>query len=472
MKIIILAGGGGSRLFPLSRTKYPKQFLKINSDKSLLELTIDRFSTLVKPSDMVIVTNQDYVHLVKTELIACNAQEAHILLEPVGRNTAPAIAFAVRYCMDRLGCEADEMIFVTPADHLISPLEKFTENIRQAIGLAEHHKIVTLGIQPDGPETGYGYIKAGPPYGSGFSVDSFREKPDRATAEAYLAAGGYYWNSGMFAFTISCFLEELKAHRGDIYVLADTSLEEMRANFTQMPNISFDYAIAEKSEQVVMLPFLAEWSDIGSWDAVYDVMEKDADGNAVQGDCVQIACSNTLMLGKSRLIAGIGLEDILVVETDDVIVVAKKGESQKVKDLVSELKANSRLEADEHMTVYRPWGLYTVLSSGQGFKIKKIVVNPGQILSLQMHYHRSEHWIVISGTAEVTIGAGKHSLYENESIFVPQTARHRLENAGIVPLVIIEVQHGSYLGEDDIVRFEDIYGRQDADRDVEIAVEV
>ena len=281
-----------------------------------------------------------------------------------------------------------------------------------------------------------------------------------------------YFRFRLFAFTIACFLEELRANRGDLYALADTGLEEMRANYMQMPNISFDYAVAEKSGQVVMLPLMAEWSDIGSWDAVYDVLKKDTDGNAVQGDCLQIDCSNTLMLGQSRLIAGIGLEDILVVETGDVIVVAKKGESQKVKDLVSELKANSRLEADEHMTVYRPWGLYTVLGSGPGFKIKKIVVNPGQILSLQMHYHRSEHWIVISDTAEVTIGASQHSVYENESVFVPQTARHRLENAGIVPLVIIEVQNGSYLGEDDIVRFEDIYGRQDADRAVETAVEV
>lgn len=472
MKIIILAGGGGSRLFPLSRTKYPKQFLKINGNKSLLAQTIERFLNLVNPADMVIVTNQDYVHLVKTELIAANAQEAHILLEPAARNTAPAIAFAVRYCIDRLGCEPDEVMFVTPADHLIRPLAKFIENIRQAAGLAEFHKIVTLGIQPDSPETGYGYIKVGQPFGSGFSVDSFREKPDRATAESYLAAGGYYWNSGMFAFTIACFLGELRANRGDLYALTDTSIEEMRANFNQMPNISFDYAVAEKSEQVVMLPLLAEWTDIGSWDAVYDVLEKDTDGNAVQGDCLQIECSNTLMLGHSRLIAGIGLENILVVETGDVIVVAKKGESQKVKELVNELKANSRLEADEHMTVYRPWGLYTVLSAGQGFKIKKIVVNPGQILSLQMHYHRSEHWIVISGTAEVTIGASKHIVYENESAFVPQTAKHRLENVGIVPLVIIEVQNGSYLGEDDIVRFEDIYGRQDADRALEMAVEV
>jgi len=350
MKIIILAGGGGSRLFPFSRTKYPKQFLKLNSNKSLLVQTIERFLTLVIPSDMVIVTNQEYVHLVKTALIDSNAQEAHILHEPVARNTAPAIAFAVRYCVERLGCKPDEVMIVTPSDHLIRPLAKFTESMGQAADLAESHKLVTLGIQPDSPETGYGYIKAGQPFGSGFSVDSFREKPDRATAETYLAAGGYYWNSGMFAFTVACFLEELRASQEDLYALADTSLEEMRANFAQMPNISFDYAVAEKSEQVVMLPLMAEWSDIGSWDAVYDMSEKDTNGNAVQGDCLQIDCLNTLMLGQSRLIAGIGLEDILIVETNDVIVVAKKGESQKVKDLVNELMANHRPEADEHIS--------------------------------------------------------------------------------------------------------------------------
>ncbi|HWQ74565.1 MAG TPA: mannose-1-phosphate guanylyltransferase/mannose-6-phosphate isomerase [Syntrophomonas sp.] len=472
MKIIILAGGGGSRLFPLSRTSYPKQFLKLNGEKSLLAQTIGRFIDLVNPSDIVIVTNFDYVQLVLAELVDAQAQEAHILLEPVARNTAPAITYAVRYCIDKLGCKEDEVMFVTPSDHLISPLEMFAENVRGAVGMAESHKIVSLGIQPNSPETGYGYIKAGHPIASGFSVDSFHEKPDLPTAKAYLAEGGYYWNSGMFAFTIACFLEELRAYRWDLYALAHKGLEEMRENFSNSPNISFDYAVVEKSQQVVMLPLTSEWTDIGSWDAVYDVMEKDTDGNAVLGDCLPMDCTNTLMLGHSRMIAGIGLEDILIVETGDVIVVAKKGQSQKVKDLVSELKANKRSEADEHITVYRPWGSYTILSSGQGFKIKKIVVNPGQILSLQMHNHRSEHWIVLSGIADVTIGATQHSIYENESVFVPQTAKHRLENKGILPLVIIEVQAGNYLEEDDIVRFEDIYGRQDSDQANRIAVDL
>jgi mannose-1-phosphate guanylyltransferase/mannose-6-phosphate isomerase len=459
MKIIILAGGGGTRLFPLSRTRFPKQFLKLNGDKSLLAQTIERFLLLVKSSDMVIVTSQDYVHHVKTELAAAKALEAHILLEPVSRNTAPAIALAAKYCVEKLGCGLNEVMFVTPSDHVIRPMEIFAANVRQAVDMAKLDKLVTLGVPPDSPETGYGYIQSGKPVGNGFIVESFREKPDRETAAAYLANGGYYWNSGMFAFTIDRFMAELREHQPDIYTLADTGFDAMAKNFIEMPNISIDYAVTEKSSQVMMVPLTAKWSDIGSWDAIYDVLGKDTDGNAVKGDCMSIDCSNTLMLGNSRLIAGIGLKDLLVVETDDVILVAQKGESQKVKDLVSGLKANGRVEADEHTTIYRPWGLYTVMGSGPGYKMKKIVVNPGQVLSLQMHYHRSEHWIVIGGTAKVTVGETESMVCENEGIFVPQTTKHRLENPGKQLLEIIEVQNGSYLGEDDIVRFEDKYGR-------------
>jgi len=472
MKIIILAGGGGNRLFPLSRTKFPKQFLKLDGGKSLLAQTIERFLVLVQPADMVIVTNQDYAHHVRTELVAAQAAQAHILLEPLARNTAPAIALAVRYCVDRLGCGLDEVMFVTPSDHIISPLDAFASIAQLAESMANQDRIVTFGVAPNHPETGYGYIQAGQPFGSGFTVDSFHEKPDRTTAKGYLAAGNYYWNSGMFAFTINCFMSELRIHQPDIYALADKSLDDLIENFAKMPNISVDYAVIEKSRQVVLLPLSAKWSDIGSWDAIYDLLDKDADGNVIKGDCIPIACANTLMLGQSRLIAGIGLEDLLVIETDDVLVVAQKGESQKVKDLVNRLKADCRMEADEHTTVYRPWGQYSLLSGGRGYQMKKIAVNPGQILSLQMHYHRSEHWIVVGGTAKVTIGETEQMVHENESVFIPQTTKHRLENPGKLLLEIIELQNGSYLGEDDIVRFEDIYGRQDTDRAVEIVVEV
>ena len=459
MKVIILAGGGGTRLFPLSRTGFPKQFLNLHGDKSLLAQTIERFLPLATAADMVIVTSDDYVHHVKTELAAAKATAAHILLEPVARNTAPAIALAARYCIEQLGCGLDEVMVVTPSDHVVRPLELFAANVRQAVAMANLDKVVTLGVAADSPETGYGYIQAGKPFGSGFVVESFREKPDRETAEAYLASGGYYWNSGLFAFTIDRFFAELKEHQPDIYTLADTGFEAMTRDFAEMPNISIDYAVAEKSRQGVMVPLTAKWSDIGSWDAIYDVLGKDASGNAVKGDCMTIDCANTLMLGSSRLIAGIGLTDLLVVETDDVILVAQKGESQKVKELVGALKASGRAEADVHTTVYRPWGHYTVLGSGQGYKMKKIVVNPGQVLSLQMHYHRSEHWIVIGGTAKVTIGETESMVHENEGVFVAQTTKHRLENPGRLPLEIIEVQNGSYLGEDDIVRFDDKYGR-------------
>ena len=459
MKIIILAGGGGTRLFPLSRTCFPKQFMKIGGDLSLLAQTVLRFMPVAKAADMVIVTNQEYIHHVKAELAACGATDAHILLEPVGRNTAPAIALAVRYCQDELGAGGNEVLFVTPSDHIIRQVDLFVQAVRQAEEMAKQENIVTFGIKPDKPEIGYGYIEAGEACGPGYMVTSFKEKPDQVTAEEYVAAGSYYWNSGMFAFTIGHFMQELKEYQPEIYQLVSKPYADILVQFAAMPNISIDYAIAEKSKQVVTIPLAAYWNDIGSWDAIYDVLDKDKDGNALKGDCMTIDCTNTLMLGRSRLIAGIGLEDLLVVETDDVIVVAKKGESQKVKELVGELKKRGRREADEHTTMYRPWGSYTVLGEGPGYKMKKIIVTPGQRLSLQMHYHRSEHWIVTGGTAKVTLGDEVKMVHENESVFIPLSTKHRLENPGRLPLEIIEVQNGKYLEEDDIVRFDDEYGR-------------
>lgn len=459
MKVIILAGGGGTRLFPLSRTCFPKQFMKIDSKESLLAQTVQRFRPLVEPADIVIVTNKNYLHHVKSELAAAGASAAHILLEPEARNTAPAIALAARYCQETLGASTDEVLFVTPADHVINPVAAFIRSVRQGIEAAKLRKLVTFGIKPAGPETGYGYIQAGEPFDAGYTVQSFREKPDRATAEAYIAAGNYFWNSGMFAFTADCFFAELQSHQADIYQLAQAAYEEMLERFADMPAISIDYAVAEKSSRVIVIPLASYWNDIGSWDAIYDVLPKDSDGNAIKGDCLPIDCRDSLMMGQSRLIAGIGLQDVLVVETDDVIVVAQKGESQKVKDLVGKLKAQGRREADEHTTMYRPWGSYTVMGEGPGYKMKKLVVVPGGQLSLQLHYHRSEHWIVISGTAKVTIGETEQMVHENESVYIPQSTRHRLENPGKIPLEIIEVQNGKYLGEDDIVRFEDVYGR-------------
>lgn len=463
MKVIILAGGGGTRLFPLSRTSFPKQFLKIAGEQSLLVQSVQRFSSLVNPSDIVVVTNEEYFYHVKSELASYGASNAHILLEPVARNTAPAIALAARYCIDKLDSHPDETIFISTSDHIIRPENVFIQNIRQGIQMASEEKIVTFGVKPDKPETGYGYIQVGQPSGDGYLVEAFHEKPDKVTAERYLASGKYYWNSGMFAFTIGRFINELQLHCPDVYKLSDASFEETIEQFDQMPNVSFDYAVAEKSVNLVIVPLTVFWSDIGSWDAIYDILDKDTERNAISGDCISIGCTNTLMLGHNRLIAGIGLEDLLVVESDDVIVVAKKGESQKVKDLVNELKKQGRREANEHTASYRPWGKYSVLGEGAGYKIKKICVNTGQKLSLQMHYHRSEHWIVTAGTAKVIIGDLEMMVHENNSVFIPASTKHRLENPGKIPLEIIEVQNGKYLEEDDIVRFEDTYGRKTDD---------
>lgn len=459
MKVVILAGGGGTRLFPLSRQGYPKQFLKIGDDASLLAQTILRFLPLVAETDLLIVTNQEYLHHVQAELKVCGVESAHIILEPVARNTAPAIALSVRYCIDKLGVSEDEVIVITPADHIIRPTEEFAKAVQLAANMAQKGKIVTFGIKPDKPETGYGYIQAGEPWKAGFKVESFREKPDLETAEKYVQDGNYYWNSGMFCFTVGCFQAEMAALAPEIAALAAEPWKVVAENFAAMPEISIDYALAEKSQKVITIPLTTYWNDIGSWDSIYDVLDKDENGNALEGDCLLVDSANSLVLGRSRLIAGIGLEDLLVVETDDVILVAKKGESQKVKDVVTELKRRGRTEAEVPTTVHRPWGSYTVLGEGPGYKMKKIVVAPGGRLSLQMHYHRSEHWIVTGGSARVTIGEEDKMVHENESVFIPMSTKHRLENPGRIPLEIIEVQNGKYLEEDDIVRFDDIYGR-------------
>jgi mannose-1-phosphate guanylyltransferase / mannose-6-phosphate isomerase len=459
VKVIVLAGGGGTRLFPLSRKSFPKQFLKVNGEKSLLVLTLERFTGIVQPSDMIVVTNQEYYHHVMSELKSAHLGGVHIVSEPAARNTAPAIALAVQYCKDVLNSKDDEVVVVTPADHLIQPVQRFQEYILEAEKAAKRGDIVTFGIRPDKPETGFGYIEAGTSLAIGQAVNSFKEKPDLPTAQRYVDSGNYYWNSGMFAFSLGTICSEFQKHSPDIYALTEHGYNQLLERFETLPNISMDYAIAEKTDRIMVIPMQLRWNDIGSWDAMYDVLPKDEAGNIVSGDCTLIDCSNSLFMGKDRLIAGIGLEDLIVVETNDVIVVAQKGETQRIKELVDILKAQKRREAEEHTTMYRPWGSYTVLGEGPSYKMKKIVVESGQRLSLQMHYHRSEHWIVINGTAKVTIGDQEQMVHENESVFIPKSTKHRLENPGKLTLEIIEIQNGAYLEEDDIVRFDDIYGR-------------
>ena len=461
MKVVILAGGGGSRLFPLSRTCYPKQFLKIAGEKSLLQQTIERFLGIVNEEDILIVTNKDYVFHVKEDLQEINVEKIKIITEPVGKNTAPAIGLAISYCTDILKYSENEMIFVTPADHLITPIKQFQNIIKRAAMLcASTNNIVTLGIEATAPETGYGYIEIDDcKIADGYKVKSFTEKPDVKTAENYIKSGKYYWNSGMFLFSIKTILNEMKINIPDITNIIENGFEYCKNNFVAMPDISIDYAVAEKSKNILVVPLNEiKWSDVGSFDAISEIL-RNKKGNAFYGDVVTENCKNTMILGDKRLISAIDVKDLLIVDTPDALLVAKKGSSQKVKKLVKKLKMQNRTEVTDNITIYRPWGSYTILAEGDCYKVKLITINPGEKLSLQMHYHRSEHWTVINGTGKLTLDDKVIFFKENESTYIPVATRHRLENPGHVPLSIIEVQNGRYLGEDDIVRFDDVYGR-------------
>ena len=455
MKIVILAGGGGSRLFPLSRKSYPKQFLKLEDDSSLLAHTVQRFMSFVSAEDIIVITNQKYLYHVQNELSECNAEAAHILLEPVARNTAPAIALSAEFCRSQLDCSNDEILLVAAADHVIRPLNMFQRCVQEAGQVAQAGKLVTFGIPAIKPETGYGYIETGDNFGNAMQVISFKEKPDLVTAEKYVSAGNYYWNSGMFAFSIGTIRRELAVCQPDIAQKMDSGFEHMLENFADMPEISIDYAVVEQSRNVCMVELSCYWNDIGSWDAMYDILPKDDNGNAVKGDVLALDCKNSLIMGRDRLIAGIGFDDLLLVETDDVIVVTKKGESQKVKNVVEKLKAMKRKEAVEHTTIFHAWGTSSIIGQGKGYRMKKVRVMPGRKMSLQMHYHRTEHWVVLRGTAEVIRGNEHMYIHEEESAFIPQTVKHQLSNPGKIPLELIEIQNGAYISEDDIVRFEE-----------------
>lgn len=460
---VILSGGSGTRLWPLSREAYPKQFLPLAGELTMLQATWQRVAPLAARGPLVIA-NEEHRFVAAEQLQQVGAEPAAIILEPVGRNTAPAIAVAA---LEATRDGADALLLVLPSDHVITDEAAFRNAVRAAASAAEAGKLVTFGIVPTGPETGYGYIKAADGQGVR-AVERFVEKPDLETATGYVSSGQYYWNSGMFLFKASRYLQELECFQPAMLASSRQAWQQARRDadftrldrdaFTAVQSDSIDYAVMEKTADAVVIPLDAGWNDVGSWTALRDVSQQDGDGNAHQGDVIAIDCRNTYAYAQ-RLVAMVGLDDVIVVETDDAVLVGKADRMQEVKTVVAQLKAEGRSEATWHRKVYRPWGAYDSIDNGERFQVKRITVKPGGTLSLQMHHHRAEHWIVVSGTAEVTRGNEVILLSENQSTYIPLGVTHRLRNPGKLPLELIEVQSGSYLGEDDIVRFEDTYGR-------------
>jgi mannose-1-phosphate guanylyltransferase/mannose-6-phosphate isomerase len=463
---IILSGGAGTRLWPVSREAHPKPFMRINGGKSLFEQTYERALAVTNLCAPLVVTNRDYYFRSRDEL-ARQKIKPHYLLEPEGRNTAPAIAVAALWAQQQ---HEDACLLIMPADHLITDTDAFVQAVRHAQELASRSFITLFGIRPTAAETGFGYIEMGDQVNSlSHLVKRFVEKPDAVTANAYLEQGNYVWNSGIFCFKASVIVDALQswnpalleaARAAFAETKADGDKTELGATFSQLESISIDYAVMEKAQNIAVLPSSFSWSDVGAWDAVSDMIVPDEHGNT-SANCqpIFIDSDNTYVDSKDRLVAAIGLHNLLVIDTPDALLVADKSRSQEVRQVVSQLKACGHEAHKIHRTAVRPWGIYTVLGEGQGFKIKRVVVKPGQSLSLQMHHHRSEHWVVVSGTANIGIDDEVKLMTPNQSTYIPIGAKHRLTNPGIVDLVLIEVQCGSYLGEDDIVRFSDVYGR-------------
>lgn len=459
MKHIILAGGSGTRLWPFSRSSFPKQFLHFGDKESLLQKTIKRFYPEASAKDILIVTNQTYFHIAKSQLCEIDPDfEAQILVEPARKNTAPAICFAVKYFVDVLGASDDDSFLVSSADHIISPESSLLSAAMTGESVVKQGHHLIFGIRPNKPETGYGYIKTGETRGYDLlKVDQFVEKPDLHTAQLYLLSGRYLWNAGIFLFHIRTFINEIAIYSPEINRLMQGTFDEMQRNFFKMPDISIDYALLENSNRLLVSPLNVTWSDVGSWDSIYDLLDKDRNQNVKLGNVLDIDTKNCLIMGTKKLISTVGLEDLLIVDTDDALFIGKKGQSQTVKRLVDEMKKRNVKESSEHLVCHRPWGTYSVLQEDIGYKIKRIIVAPGQSLSLQIHYHRNEHWIVIKGFAKVIVGDKIVILSAHESFYVSKSEIHRLENPGKEPLELIEVQVGEYVGEDDVVRIEDIY---------------
>ncbi|WP_448623069.1 mannose-1-phosphate guanylyltransferase/mannose-6-phosphate isomerase [Dickeya fangzhongdai] len=468
---VIMAGGSGSRLWPLSRELFPKQFLPLGdeSNRSLLQNTLARLQGLsfLAQQRPLVICNEEHRFLVAEQLREQQQLGGNIILEPVGRNTAPAIALAAHLSVKT---DPDSLLLVLAADHLIRKTDNFHQAIRQALPYAHDDKLVTFGIVPECPETGYGYIKTGGALsGGGFAVDEFVEKPDLATAERYLKSGAYCWNSGMFLFRAAKYLDELQQNQPDIYELTRVAMArsqrdmdfirvEARA-FTDCPGDSIDYAVMEKTRDAVVIAFDAGWSDVGSWSSLWEVSEKDEQGNVTVGDVIALDSRNNYVSSSSSLVATIGIDDVIIVNTGDALLVAAKERAQDVKKVVERLKAQNRHQFRDHTESFRPWGKSSNIDAGEHYRVKKLVVHPGQGLSLQQHFHRAEHWVVLAGTARVQVDDKTYFLAENQSTFIPPGAVHTLENPGLIDLVVIEVRSGHYLEEDDIVRLHDRYGR-------------
>ena len=481
---VILSGGSGTRLWPLSRELYPKQLLPLVGERTMLQETVARVSGMADVGAPIVVCNDSHRFMVAEQMLESGASPQAIILEPVGRNTAPAVAVAALVALEnarRAGPggdsstdDTDPILLVLPADHVIRDLDAFQAVVEQGRAAAAEGKLVTFGVMPDRPETGYGYIRRAKGEGPAYPVAEFVEKPDMATAVRYVQSGEYYWNSGMFMFRARAYLEELR-HLAPAMLeacekavaAATRDLDFTRlpaAEFSACPSDSIDYAVMERTELAAVVPLDAGWSDVGSWSALQDALPTDAQGNVTSGDVITEGTTGSYLHSTSRLIAAVGLRDHVVVETKDAVLVAPRDKVQDVKQLVAQLKAQGRYETSLHREVFRPWGSYDSVDNGDRFQVKRLVVKPGASMSLQLHHHRAEHWIVVSGTARITRGEEVFLLGENESTYIPMGTKHRIENPGKVTLHIIEVQSGSYLGEDDIVRFEDVYGREGTDK--------
>lgn len=465
---VILSGGSGTRLWPISRKFYPKQFIPLRDERSLFQDTVIRTKTLNHGiQSPMVICNEEHRFMAAEQLRTQDIEDAEIILEPIGRNTAPAICLAALRAVER---DPNAVLLILPADHILDTDEQFSTAISNAMELCTQDHLVTFGIVPTRPETGYGYIKVGEAVSNGASkVDQFVEKPQMATAEEYVKAGNYLWNSGMFMFKASDLLAELGQHEPDMladvtqaYNKKEKDLDFIRVDketFSQCKSESIDYAVMEKTSKATVVPLASAWNDVGSWHALWESSQQDEKNNAVTGDVILEDCDGCYVHSSNRLITAIGMQDVVIIETADAVMVTPRDQAQKVKNIVEKLKDTGRDESDIHLKVYRPWGDYQSIDNAERFQVKRITVKPKERLSLQKHHHRAEHWIVVNGTAVVTCNDEEFLLSENQSTYIPIGATHRLENPGMIPLELIEVQSGAYLGEDDIVRFEDIYGR-------------